>query len=294
MTNPKLATTTNRGRTYKWRGETFTSVTTILSGGIPKPALKAWGERLVAETAVGKRDVWTQMSDYEAVDWLKRAPFRETDRAAVRGSDVHDWCERFVLGDALDIDDVDDEKRPYLDAFRFWLGEWQPRYEMTEATLFNRRYGYAGTTDFLAWLRLDHLLAAGLELADWFDADYQPNADGEVLILGDYKTGKGVYGETALQLAAYRHAEFIGLPNGEEHPVPPVAGCVVLHLTPNGYEVIPVRTGPGEHRAFLYAQQVRNFCETTAKGVLGAPLPSRGALLPPRPIAPPNVAALVD
>lgn len=294
MTSPRNSTTTSRGRTYKWRDESFVSVTTILSGGVPKPALKAWGEKLVAETAVAKRDVWAGMTTQEAVDWLKRAPFRETDRAAAQGTDVHDWCEKFVLGQAVKVTDEDEAKQPYLQAFLSWLAEWEPRYEMTEATVYNRRYGYAGTCDFLAWVRVDHLLASGLELTDWFDETFPINDAGEVLLLGDYKTGKGVYGETALQLAAYRHGEFIGLPDGTEHPMPDVAGCVVLHLTPDGYQLLPVRTSEAEHRAFLYAQQVRNFCEDTSKVVLGQPLPSRGALVAPRPIAPPHVAALVD
>ena len=49
MSGPRNATTTNRGRTYLWRDETFDSVTTILSGGIPKPALTNWAAKSVAE-----------------------------------------------------------------------------------------------------------------------------------------------------------------------------------------------------------------------------------------------------
>lgn len=291
VSSPRNATTTNRGRTYKWRDETFTSVTTILSGGIPKPALKAWGERLVAETAVAKRDVWDGMTDQEAVDWLKRAPFRETDRAAVQGSDIHDWAEKYVLApQSLSVDDLaeGDPKRPYLAGFLSFLAEWEPRYEMTEATVYNRRWGYAGTLDFLAWLDCQHLAALDLP-SGWLTDD----PAGEVLVLGDIKTGKGVYGEVGLQLAAYRHAEFIGLPDSTEQPMPPVAGCVVLHLTPKGYELIPVVASDAEFRFFLYAQQTRDFAETHAKTVLGAPLPSRGSLVTPRPVYPPNVVALV-
>jgi hypothetical protein len=288
MGQPRNATTTNRGRTYKWRDEEYTSVTTILSGGIPKPALKAWGEKLVAQTAVTKRDIWDGMSNEEAVDWLKRAPFRETDRAAVQGSDIHDWCEQHVLGAGLSVDALDeaDPKRPYLLGFLAFLAEWKPRYEMTEATVYSRKWGYAGTLDFLAWIDCSHVAA---DLAPLFG----PCEVGEVLVLGDYKTGKGVYGEVACQLAAYRHAEFIGLPDGTEQPMPNVAGCVVLHLTPKGYELIPVRAGEEEFRSFLYAQQIRHFDQVIAKQVLGSPLASRGSMVPPRPTFPPNVNALV-
>jgi hypothetical protein len=250
VSGPRNATTTNRGRTYLWRDETFDSVTTIIGGGVPKPALKAWGEKLVAETAFDKLDIWKGMTREEAVDWLKRSPFRETDRAAVQGSDIHDWAEKYVLGHAPDIDSLPLLQRPYAQGFLQFLADWEPEYEMTEATVYNREYGYAGTCDFLARIRRQQL----------------------GLVLGDYKTGKGVYGEVAMQLAAYRHAEFVGLPDGTEHPMPTVDRCAVLHLTPKGYELIPVRADQEAFEFFLYAQQIRIFCEAVSRQVLGVPL----------------------
>jgi len=268
MPNPRNATTTNRGRTYRWRDEQFDSVTTIIGGGVPKPALKAWGEKLVAQTAVEKRRIWSDMSADEAVDWLKRAPFRETDRAAVQGTDVHDWCEKHVLGGLpVVVEDAPPAQQGYLKAFLSFLTEHHPEYEMTEATVYNRHWGYAGTLDFLARI------------------------DGR-FVLGDYKTGKGVYGEVAMQLAAYRNAEFIGMPNGDEVPMPDVDECMVLHLMPTGYELLPVTAGDSEFRYFLYAKQVRDFVETHSRAVIGAPLVLPQD--PPRPSLPPNIAALVD
>lgn len=292
MANPRNATTTNRGRTYKWGDEEFVSVTTILSGGIPKPALKPWGEKLVATTAVEKIDIWKDMTPAEAIDWLKRAPFRETDRAAVQGSDIHDWCEKFVLGQSLAVQDVEEAKRPYLDGFLSFLAEWKPRYEMTEATVYNRSIGVAGTLDFLAWLSLDHLTALHMP-AEWLDETVERSPDGEVLMLGDIKTGKGVYSEVSLQLAAYRLAEFVGLPDGTEAPMPRVAGCLVLHLTPKGYELVPVIAGEAEFRYFRYAQMVREFEQIHGKNVIGNALPSAGALVAPRPVASAHIDALV-
>jgi hypothetical protein len=181
VNSPRNATTTARGRSYRWRDETFDSVTTIISGGVPRPALKAWGERLVAETAVAKASTWAQMEPDEAIDWLKRSPWRETDRAAVAGSDIHAWAERWALGLAPSIDDLPEAQRPYAQGFAAFVSDWHPCWEMSEATVYNRRYGYAGTLD------------AVVNLAD----------RGVALI--DFKTGKGVYGEVALQLAAYRH-----------------------------------------------------------------------------------------
>lgn len=248
MAGPRNATTTNRGRTYRWADEEFDSVTTIIGGGIPKPALKAWGERLVAETAVKKRKAWESMAADEAIDFLKRAPFRETEKAAAQGSDIHDWAEKYVLGTAPALADIPAEQQPYAQGFLQFLDDWHPTYEASEATVYNRRYGYAGTLDFIARI------------------------PGRGLVLGDYKTGKGVYGEVALQLAAYRFAEFVGLPNGDEVPVPDVDGCAVLHLTPTGYELIPVLADQAAFRVFLFAREIRRFCNDTSKQVLLAPL----------------------
>lgn len=248
MTNPRNATTTNRGRTYDWHGEIFDGVTTIIGGGVPKPALKAWGERLVAETAVKKRRIWADMTSDEAVDWLKRAPFRETDRAAVQGSDIHDWAEKHVLGLPVAVADAPEPQRPYLEGFLQFLADFHPEYEMTEASVYSRAYRYAGTLDAIVTI------------------------PGEGRLLVDYKTGKGVYGEVGMQLAAYRFAEFVGLPDGTEAPMPPVDGAAVLHLTPDGYRLVPVAADETAWRYFLYAQQVRLFCVDHANNVLGQPL----------------------
>lgn len=252
MTNPRNATTTSRGRTYQWRDETFDSVTTIISGGVPKPALKAWGERVVAETAVKKKDVWAKMTPEEAVDFLKRSPFRETDKAATKGSDIHEWAEAHVLGQP--IAEPRAEIAETCDQFKAFIADWSPTFEASEVTVYNREHGYAGTLDTIVVL------------------------DGFRYLM-DFKTGKGVYGEVALQLAAYRHAEFMGLPDGTEEPMPKVDGCAVLHLRPKGYQVIPVAAGQAEFRAFLYAQQVRRFCARGGLGdqALGQPLkPGQG------------------
>lgn len=277
MSNPRNATTTSRGRTYLWRDETFTSVTTILSGGVPKPALKPWGEKLVATTAVKKRAIWRDMTDDEAIDWLKRAPFRETDRAAAQGSDVHDWAERHVLGQPVTVEAAPEAQRGYLDGFLHFIGELKPTWEMTEASVYNREYGYAGTLDALLTLRGDVADATGLH----------------GLGLVDYKTTKsGIFPETALQLAAYRHAEFVGLRDGTEIPMPEIGWCGALWLTPTGYHLIPIDAGPVAFEYFLHAHAVRDFSVDVGKLLLA---PAVALPQPPaRPSAPPNVLALTD
>lgn len=248
MANPRNATTTSRGRTYNWQDEVFDSVTTIIGGGVPKPALKSWGEKVVAEAAFDKADIWKQMDREEAVYFLKGAPFRSTDKAAARGSDVHEWVENHVLGIPLDIADAPPGHQGYLRSFLQFIEDWSPEYEMTEATVYNRKHSYAGTLDAIL-----HIKGLGLCLID-------------------YKTSRGVYGETALQLAAYRNAEFIGLPDGTEAPMLDVGWCGILHLKPKSYSLVPVEVDEEAFSYFLYAQQVRQFCEQHSRTVLGTPM----------------------
>jgi hypothetical protein len=62
MTEPKHAQNTRGGkRFYTWGDTNFWSVTTILSGGVPKPALVPWGIKSTAEGAVTHFDVLTTM-----------------------------------------------------------------------------------------------------------------------------------------------------------------------------------------------------------------------------------------
>lgn len=251
MTNPRNATSTPMGRTYRWAGETFDSVTTILGGGVPKPALKAWGEKMVATAAVTKRELWDGMSTEEAIDFLKRAPFRDTEAAAIKGTTVHEWAEQYALGSLVTLESLPEAQQGYGRSFIRFIADFQPTWEMSEASVYSREHGYAGTLDAL--LRISTM--------------------GDGLGLVDYKTTRsGIFPETALQLAAYRHAEFVGLPDGTELAMPPVDWCAALWLTPTGYHLIPVDAGPLAFEYFLAAQRVRDFTTTVGKTLLRAEL----------------------
>lgn len=284
MSNPRNATTTAKGRVYRWRDETFTSVTTIIGGGVPKPALVNWAAKRVAEIAVDRRRVWEAMDrPDEMVDWLKRAPYREKEGAAVQGSAIHDWAEKRVLGVPVTIEDLPEEQRPYALSFLSFVHEMEPTWEMSEASVYNREHGYAGTLDALLRLpavTVEKILAAG-----------GPDLSGLALV--DYKTNKsGIFPETALQLAAYRHAEFVGLPDGSEIPMPHVDWCGALWITDRGYQLIPVNAGRLAFEYFLSARMVRDFCEDVGKVLLAPAVTVPQS--PPRPSAPAHVHALID
>lgn len=250
MTSPHFAKQTAAGRIYQFKGEYFDSVTTIIGGGVPKPALKPWAERMVAEGAYDHRKQWEGLTKAEAVAFLKGLPYAATERASVKGTDIHHWADCYIKN--VPCPPPTPDQKPYCDAFLRFLEDWSPEFLHCEATIFNRTHRYAGTADFFARLR------------------------GLGLCLGDYKTGRGVWPEAALQMSGYRFGEFIGTPDEKELEVPAVDRCVVVHLAPEttrrGYELLPVHADREVFDFFLHAARVREFVESYGRGTIGTPL----------------------
>jgi hypothetical protein len=141
-----------------------------------------------------------------------------------------------------------------MQAFGSFLSDFSPEFLVSEATVFNRTEHYAGTLDAIAKIR-----ASGTTLE---------SAGQERTFLIDFKTGKGVYPESALQLAAYRFAEFICAPDGSEQPIPEIEGGAVLHLTDEGYELIEVVCDEAVFKTFLYVRECFRWQEEQSKTVL--------------------------
>lgn len=248
---PKNATTSTTGkRFYDWNGERFWSVTTIL-GALPKPALVYWSANEVANFALdnlpqlhaicqkGERDA--------AYDMLKRAPWRTKTKAADLGTAVHSAIEAYLLGKPMPEWPL--PIRPRMEAFQRFLDAYTPEIEMAEASVYNRRARYAGTLDSLVRLTL-------------------PMHDEEKRYVLDVKSGKGVYFETSLQLCLYARAEFIGMPDGSEYPMPKVDGGLVLHLQEDGtFRLLEMLIDDEVFLAAEYVREVYRFIEDTSKRV---------------------------
>jgi hypothetical protein len=75
--------------------------------------------------------------------------------------------------------------------------------------------------------------------------------------LFDFKTGKGVYGETALQLAAYARADVYVDDEGNEQDMPTVDGIAAVHVRADGYAVYGFYPPIDDlHRTFTYLAAV--------------------------------------
>jgi hypothetical protein len=67
----------------------------------------------------------------------------------------------------------------------------------------------------------------------------------------DYKTGKDVYPDTALQLTALHCAEFVGLPDGTEAPMPRTDLACVVRLGADDWDMVPMTLDPRAWAALL-------------------------------------------
>lgn len=289
-------------------GDRLRSVTTILSGGVPKPALIHWAGNMVADCAVEHLPQLVAASRNPAQraefrNWLTRAHTRKKDERAEIGSLVHNVIESRLLGTPLpEVIVVGDtewavdgpELAPFLENFLRFEADWEPRWTASEMVVANPTDGWAGT--------LDYLIAADGRIGDALRAiGYDVNPAGD--LMGDTKTGgdwivpddgsparpkilqsghvHGVYPEAGLQMSAYRQAKVCWLRDGSKVPMPPTAQVgVVLHLRPEGYRLYPARCGDLEYRYFRHAQMVDEWSSRISSAKADDPVIGK-ALVPP-------------
>lgn len=222
-------------------------VTTILSGGLPKPALINWAANSTAEYAVDHWDELGTLSPSQRLKKLQGARYEEKDRAANRGTEVHDLAEKLVRGEEIE---VPDELAGHIESYCRFLDEFQVQPVLVEVTIVSHQYGYAGTLDLIA--------------------DF-PTLGKRLLV--DLKTNRsGIFGETALQLAGYRYADaYLDEETGEEKPMVEVDGCAAVHVRADGADLIPVTAEEKQLLQLRYAKQVAEF-DKHSRELVGAPI----------------------
>lgn len=240
-------------------------VTTLLGDGIAKPGLVTWAARSVAEyvsdrlTETGGHvhadELLTALADLNRAStypkkWdggfsrltvakiLEGIPYAQRDAAANRGTEIHALAEQLAHGRQVD---VPDEIAGHVEACVRFLDEWEPRFVVSEVVVAHRTIGYAGTADGVA--------------------DF-PTLSQRALI--DWKSGKNAYSETALQLAAYRHAELWLDDDGAEHPMTElgVQATYIVHLRADGYSLLPVVSDQRVFNAFHHVAWLARLCRS--------------------------------
>jgi hypothetical protein len=85
-----------------------------------------------------------------------------------------------------------------VDGVLEFLFDHEPEIHWSEATVHSRTHQYAGTADIIATMKVGR---------------------SKLPVVLDFKTGKRIYDEVAMQLAAYARADFVGLNDGSEVPL---------------------------------------------------------------------------
>lgn len=230
---PPLPVSVNT-RGYTIFGKKYARVTSIV-GCLPKPALVGWAAKSVAEYAVAHRATWANLPADDAVKLLKGAPWSERDAAADRGSTIHKIIEAYVSG--APIPDCTEEELDVAIAAERFLLDHRPTVHAAEVVVYSPSLQYAGTCDM--WCEIS----------------------GEQWLL-DWKTGKGVYPEYAVQLAAYAIAERAVIGGADVEWKRDDLRLGVVHLTANGYALHEVKQATDQLReVFMALLKVNAWCK---------------------------------
>lgn len=217
---------------YIYQGQTYPGVTGILKVLDKSDALMAWASRNTAEAALELFRSGSLQSMLETVGpggTVKAMTSRSTwkrDEAADLGSEVHRLADLYINGTKLP-DGLPEAVGTRVDRYAQWWESSRWTLRLSEALVVHPQMGYGGTFDLLA-----------------------RDADGRT-ILADIKTGKAVYHEAVLQLAAYGMAELVA-PAGSPvaYAMPRPDRYVILHVTLEGVREVEVPIGAAEQVAF--------------------------------------------
>jgi hypothetical protein len=242
------AITRSTDHQYTYNGVTYPGVTSILKVIDKSDALMSWAARQTAEAAVylaldgdDAGDAFhTLLSTVGVEGTVKALTSRSSwkrDEAAALGTAVHGYADDHINGRPIP-DDLPEIQRDYVAVYADWwkASGWTVR--TSEAYLIHTAHGYGGTLDLLCRDR-----------------------DGRT-VLADIKTGKGVYSEAVLQLAAYGAAELIQTPAGALFPMPAVDRYAILHVTKDGVREIEVSIGNLELLAWGAAIDLHSWWQT--------------------------------
>lgn len=210
---PKLSTLKfNAGNhTYSLDGKKIRGVTGLIGAGLPKDRLIPWAAEQAAKLYLTDPAGFAALAATDPEEFVRVMKFAHRgvrDRAAATGTAVHKGAEQMHRTGEVE---VEAEAVSYLEGYAAFLDEWQIEPLLMERPVANRKDWYAGTLDLIA---------------------KSPHLCGGKPVLIDLKSSKSVYGDTALQLAAYARAEFYVDEDGFERPMPKVHGTFVANVTP--------------------------------------------------------------
>lgn len=229
---------------YTFEGSTYPGVTSILRIIDKSDALVAWASRMTAEAAIGLLPLLPSMMANVGAEGVTRALTARSswkrDEAAALGTDIHAMADQIHRG--VELPDMPEATKLRVDHYLKWWDASGWTIRATEALLVNTEDGYGGTLDLLARDR-----------------------DGRT-VLADVKTGKAIYKEVALQLAAYGNAMYVQF-DDQLYTMPAIDRYCVLHVTAEGVREVELAIGDLERNAFR-AAMVLSAWRDSMKGKL--------------------------
>lgn len=229
MTAPKLAQDTDNGRFYFHPADqrSVPSITNI-KGMKNFKAAGAVSAKECATYASKNRAMLATLDEDDAWRLVRGAPYRhDTPKniASRVGDIVHAWIDARIQGETVNPrvytdTNTGEEKEAPTTARHMWQAflqfeeTYHPEWIASEFTVWSDTHNFAGTMDWSAKI-------------------------GEFLVLGDNKSGKAVWPDMGIQLAAGSHADFILTEDGTHEELPKFDRCAVLHIRPQSFSLVP-------------------------------------------------------
>jgi hypothetical protein len=240
-------------------------VTGLTGGGLPKDALIKWSADATAGYAIDHWDRLAALPLSERLKEMQGGRYAVKDVASNKGTEVHTLAQRLIAGERVTIPD---HLTGYVQACAAFLDEFDFREEYVECLVYNETHYYSGQLDIIGTVMLPDMPEY-----DHIGRDDEGRSRG----LFDWKTSRsGIFGDVALQLAPYRHAEFIQIdpkdPDTAE-PMVEVDFTAGIAISRTGYQVVPLDTSPEVFRDFLYVKEVARIADKEAmRALVGEPI----------------------
>ena len=274
MAEPFFADTDASGSRYYVlnSGERFISVTTVLSY-IAKPYLTDWAAGMAADAALDNAERVFAAADTPSCNtkgddacslcrdcvrtWLANQHNAYRDAAGERGTKLHEAAEHRELHGPGGT--VDDDAKPYFDAYTDWFDHAKPEVLASEMTVISRKWGMGGTLDNLYRFGDDSKLPKALE-----------HLRHKVLLV-DKKTSKNVDFTQGLQVNGYSLCETAVMEDGREIPTPAVDSGLILHIRPEGVRMRQVYINPVNQAKFIHTLRMAEAATAGLGTVLSRP-----------------------
>jgi len=222
------------------------SVTSILGATTSKDViLVPWSAKIAAQYAVDHHDfiglTIKEASRDAAVDLVKGESRRLREVKSDIGTHQHDILEALIIDEPIpdvpehlagvEVDGESVDQDAISDGLLNFIADFDPAFEMAEATVANPQYGYAGTLDTVAWLPTVRVPG-------------KPSKGARMCI--DLKTGTHLNDEHRPQIVSYKNATEVWVDElGNKADMPEVDLCAVLHLRreyKRGYKLYVIPT----------------------------------------------------